>query len=236
MNSKWFAVAALAAVLLSSSVATADIGRTSRGANAIFPGTFDLGVDFAVLYSSTTIPTKDRDGNEVGSVNTSDLSLLPTLNARYFVLKNLGVGLAGTYFIESTSTTIEADDQDTVETGSTNSGFVVLGQGKYFLRLGNSFFFAPGLGAGALFGTQEVDDPSGGSGAKIERSISGFAGKLDLGFVFYGGQQLNLRAGVDLLFRSGTVNPTADEEEAGIEGQDFTRVDATDSMGLGYSF
>jgi hypothetical protein len=164
------------------------------------------------------------------------LSLLPTLNARYFVIKNLGVGLGATYLVESNSTTIESDGADTVETGNSNQGFLILAHAKYYLRLGNSFFFAPGVAGGALFGTQETDDPSGGSGAKIERSITGFAGKLDLGFVFYAGAQFNLRAGVDLLYRSGTVNPTADEEEAEIEGQDFTVIDATAAIGLGYSF
>lgn len=237
MHSKWTtaAIAALTLVLLAST-ANADIGRTGRGANAINPGTFDLGADFALLYRSTTIPVKDGDGEEVGSINNTQLSLLPTLNARYFVIKNLGVGLAGTYFIDSTTNTVENDNADTVETGASNSGFLVMAQAKYFLRLGNSFFFAPGLAGGALFGVQETDDPTGGDGAKIERSIGGFAGKLDLGFVFYAGAQLNLRAGVDLLFRSGTVNPTTEEEEAGAEGQDFTTIDATVSMGMGYSF
>lgn len=236
MNPKMLAICALASILSLASSVSADVGRTGRGHNAINPGTFDLGVDGALLYRSTTVPILDGDDAEIGSVNTTQLSLLPSLNARYFPIRNLGVGVAGTYFVDSNSNTTERDGADTVETGSSNSGFLIMGQAKYFLRLGNSFFFAPGVAGGALFGTQETDDPSGAAGAKLERSISGFAGKLDLGFVFYAGQQLNLRAGVELLYRNGTVNPTADEETAGVKGQDFSTIDATVSMGMGYTF
>jgi len=113
-------------------------------------------------------------------------------------------------------------------TRSRDLGFLGFATANYHLRLGNSFFFRPGLGAGWFQATRQV--PAAASGTKIESSLSGPAGKLDLGFVYYASGNFNLWAGVDFVGRTGN------EKAADGTKTRFTDLDAGFSVGLGYSF
>jgi len=100
---------------------------------------------------------------------------------------------------------------------------------NYNVRLGNSLFFRPGVGAGYFFGTRER--PGATLGTKIESTISGPAALLDLTLQYFASPNFSMRAGPVLVMRFGSEAP-----DAGGDAQSYTQIDAGFTAGLAYSF
>ena len=211
------------AFLLLPSMAAAQAGG-SRGYQFVKKGAFDLSFDNALTFKSVTNTVGETD------VSTSTFDFLIGVTPKYFLIKNYYVGLNLNFAFATASTSFGNDSS--LDQSSSDVGFVGFLETGYYLRLGNSFFLAPKVGAGYYLGTRErpVD---GNPDLKAETSLGAIAGKVGLDAVFYAGSQWNLRAGVSFIFRSGNEKPKDDSDSDGI---DFTLLDAFYSVGMGYTF
>ena len=229
------AVVAAGLVLSLCAVASADtVGRNYSGYQKISKGVFDLGIESLVLFSSTSTPILDANDAEIGTNSVSNLSTTVGVTPRYFLADNFGLGLNVNFFLNQASATTEIDGQDPAEASNSDSGVIGYAMANYYLRLGNSFFFKPGLGVGGFAGTRSVPDPEDAA-KTIQSSLAGFAARLDLGFVFYAGRSFNLKAGPDIIFKSGSETPQAQGDEE-VTALGFTTIEAGFNIGLGYSF
>ncbi len=226
---------AVAVVALWCATASADtVGGNFSGFQKIDKGVFDLGGETLLLFSSTSTPILDADDAEIGEASVSNLSTTIGVTPRYFLADNFALGLNVNFFLNSASNTTALNDKDPVETSSKDSGVLGYAMANYYLRLGNSFFFKPGAGVGGFFGSRSIPDPT--DDAKIIQSgLSGFAARLDLGFVFYAGRSFNLKAGPDLIFKAGSETPAAEGDEE-VKPKSFTTLEAAFTIGMGYSF
>jgi len=165
------------------------------------------------------------------------------LTPRYFVVNNVSLSLNLDFFYRKDSSKAETKDPATgattdAEETATDSGFIGFGMVHYYMRLGNSMFFKPGIGGGGFVGTRRRPTP-GTPGQETKTSLSGGAGRLDIGFAFYTSEHFNLKAGVDVIMRFGSEKPeegatTATGAEP--ESQSFTSADAGFNVGFAYSF
>ena len=179
-------------------------------------GVWDLGfLDSLVLLRYYN--ASDRESS------TMYMGFLGGFTPRYFLMKNMPLGLSLNYYYQRQWTR-----EGQISVDSTDSGFLGLVLINYYVRLGHSFFWKPGLGLGGFYGTHSV--PTDDEGHVMQSSSYGGAVRFELGFVFYAGKHMNLRAGPDVLMKFGTDQP------AGDEGRSFLSFDAGLSVGLGYSF
>ena len=236
MSIRLSAALGVAALLFSGAAAAAPVSSSWRGYTSIDKGVFDLGFENMLLFRSTSTPIKGAQGVEDGERSASEFAYQGGLSGRYFVIRNLAVGASANFFLRSrTDTTDQPGPSDEpVEVTSKDSGFIGFAMSHYYIRLGNSFFITPGLGGGYFSGTRET--PVAGTANQVaETTISGPAGRADLGAVFYAGPQFNLKAGLTFVARFGQESF---EETAGSapDPVDFTSIDGAFNIGLGYTF
>lgn len=211
------------------------VGGNYRGFSAVHKGVKEIGVDslFLLRVNSTPLPAPpDTTATETNVVFVGGLT------PRYFVANNLSLALNLDYFYRQDETKVETKLSD----GSTDSqadtfsdsGFLGVAMVHYYVRLGNSMFFKPGIGGGGFVGTRSRP-VEGQPGQTSNTSLSGAAGRADLGFAFYTSQNFNLKAGLDAIVRIGSEKP---EEDANgqAESQSFTTIDAGFNVGFAYSF
>lgn len=188
-------------------------------------GVFQLGFDNFLLFRSDTASAPGSDD----STTTSDLIWTGGLTPRYFIIKNLSLGAQLNFFTESSKTTTTIGSAET-EVETSDSGFLGVLMANYYVHVAGGMFFKPGIGGGYLTGTRSIPDPTDPA-KKIESSVSGFVGKLDLGVSYFATQRFSLRAGPEVLIRVGKETDADDNE-----GPSFTRIDATFAVGVGYIF
>jgi hypothetical protein len=194
-------------------------------------GTFEIGIDNLLLMRNQSL-TPDPDNQPDDSTSSFNLTYIGGLTPRYFVIDNLGIGLDLDLLMENRSTTTKVSGTETT-VKSSDVGFLGLLKANYYLRLAQSFFFMPGLGAGWAFGTRSVP-VEGTVDQKRESSIGGFAAKLELGFCYYAGEHVNLKAGPNMLLRLSKEKPkdsSVDKAEPS-----STTIDAGFFVGLAYTF
>jgi len=221
--------------------ASADtVGKNYSGFSAVGKGVKEIGLDNIFLLRYNSVPLADAPDT---TVSTMDLAYAGGLTPRYFVTNNIALALNLDYFYRKNSETVEAPDPttgDLAETTETSSdqgflGFVML---NYYMRLGNSMFFKPGIGGGGFVGTRRRPT-EGQPGQETKTNLTGGAGRLDLGFAFYTSKSFNIKAGLDVIARVGSekaeenVDLSSGEEP---ESQSFTTVDAGFNVGFAYSF
>lgn len=225
-------VAILAALII------AGVGAEASAQYAVTPGTdgyervtrgvFDLGTEHLLLvhFLSSSEPAASDAGLSTESMYVAYMGgLVP----RYFLLDNFAIGMSLNIFYQSNTITISGGGHDQTIT-SDDLGFIGFLMANYYIRLGYSLFFKPGIGVGGFYASREAPLDTLGSGVELESDIYGFAGRVDLGLVYYAGQHFNLRAGIDILIRAGY------ESAPNGEGDSFYSVDAAFGAGLGYSF
>lgn len=188
-------------------------------------GVFQLGFDNFLLYRSNTTSPPDSDDSQ----NESSIIWTGGITPRYFVIKNLAVSAQLNFFTESFKTVTTTGSTET-ETETSDSGFLGVLMVNYYVHVAGGMFFKPGIGGGYLTGTRSIPDPTDAA-KKIESSISGAVGKLDLGVTYFATQRFSLRAGPEVLMRFGSETLEDDSE-----GPSFTRIDATFGVGFGYLF
>lgn len=215
----------LLCVLLGASAAhSRSVGGNHRGWTKVSKGVFELGVDNLLLFRQSSV-----DVSDTVTQTTTDLSYTGGLTPRYFVMDNLSLALNVNFFLRS-NTEEEDDNGDVTESTSDDSGVIGFLMVNYYVRLGSSFFFKPGLGIGGFAGTRETPTP-GTTDQKTESDLAGIAGRLDLGFAFYASEHFNLKAGIDVVYRSGEETPAEADE-----GNPFSTIDAGFNVGAAYSF
>ncbi len=230
-------VCAVALALAPATVSAAGVGKSWAGYTFIKKGVIDIGLENLLLYRTTITPIAGTGGAEDGETVATDVAYTGALTGRYFVIKNLAVGLSAGFFLRSASveTDLPGAGDEPTEQKNSDTGFIGFATGHYYVPLGNSFFLTPGLGAGYFTGTRET--PVVGSNTqKDESTVSGIAGRFDLGAVFYAGPQFNLKAGLNVVGRFGSQTFEAPAGGAEPDPVDFTTIDAGFNIGLGYSF
>jgi len=224
----------LASLVLCTSMEAFAASATGNysGITKVRKGVFDLGMDSLLILRSTSTPT-EVDGEEVGSTSQLGLSFAGGPALRYFVIDNLSVGADLHFLYIKNSSSVEDQSGNTSDFGSSDSAFLGFLTGHYFVRLGSGLFFKPGLGVGGFYGSRSIPDPLD-SARSLNGSLSGGAGKADLGFAFYANSHFNLRAGLNLVYYLGSVSSDS-AQGTSIEGS-FSTMEAGFSVGLGYSF
>jgi hypothetical protein len=214
-----------AAVLALNASAGKVVYSGTHGYERISKGVFDLGLDNILLvsYISTTQPPATT-GDTPSKFSSLSATYIGGLTPRFFLVDNFALGLSLNLFYGKNKVTDAAGDEDS----SSDLGFIGFVMLNYNLRLGHSLFFKPGVGIGAFYGKRQypTEDPA----YKRESSLYGGAGRIDLGFVFYAGPHVNLRAGPDIIIRVGKEDPPDGEAES------FMSVDAGFTIGIGASF
>jgi len=223
------AVVAMSVFILCAAIAAPAEARRgvysgTSGYEALGKGLVDISFDNTLLFRYLSLP---GEGDNAVSTTFQRISFLGGITPKFFVITNLSVGLSINYFYEANKTTVEQGGTEST-TESDDSGFMGFAMANYHIRLGNSLFFKPGAGAGYFMGKRTM--PTSTEGLKLENDLSGLAGRVDLGFVYYASANFNLRAGLDVIIKMGTETDKDDNE------QDFTAIDAGVSAGLGYSF
>jgi hypothetical protein len=222
------AAAALGLAAAPAAASAEAVGSNYQGFSRVQRGVFELGFENLLLLRQNSV-----DLSETTTRNDLDVVYTVGLTPRYFVIDNLALGINVNYFLRKleVETETEANGQKSSETQTTDdAGFIGFVMANYYMRLGNSFFFKPGVGAGGFTGTRERPGDPANPSVKLETSLTGVAGKLDLGFAFYASRSFNLKAGVDVVFRSGQEKP----EEG--DARDFTSLDAGFNVGAAYVF
>lgn len=225
--------AVLLGLMMGATMAHArSVGGNHQGWTKIRKGVFELGVENLLLYRSNKVEVSDTI-----TETTTDLSYTVGLTPRYFVMDNLAVGVNVNYFLRSNTNEVD-NDGTTSEATADDSGIIGFLMANYYIRLGSSFFFKPGLGVGGFVGTRQTP-VVGSTTLKEESDLSGIAARGDLGFAFYAGEHFNLKAGIDVIFRSGELKPKEDDMAMPMtdtEGQPFSTVEAGFNVGAAYSF
>lgn len=214
---------ALLALVWTGTAQARTVSGTYRG--KIKKGVFQLGFDNFLLFRSDTTSPPDSDD----STAVSNLIWTGGITPRYFVINNLAVSAQLNFFIESQKTVTTIGSTET-ETETSDSGFLGIVMAHYYVHTTGGMFFKPGIGGGYLSATRSIPDPTDAA-KKIESSISGIVGKLDLGLEYFATRQFSLRAGPEVLLRLGSETFEDDSE-----GPTSTRIDATFAVGFGYVF
>jgi hypothetical protein len=219
-------LAVLPAVLVtlgsSSAWARGTVRSGTSGYERIGRGVIDLGLD-------NTLLSRYSKDDQTSSLN---LAYFGGITGRYFLADNLGLGLSVNGFYQQDNTSSEGAGAagGALETTASDRGIITFAMVDYYLRLGHSFFLKPGLGGGFFYGWRTL--PTTQQGVKLEHTLVGGAGRLNLGVVYYAGAHLNLKAGADVILRVGNERAA----ETGGEDLRFTSVEAGFGVGVGYSF
>ncbi len=208
------------ALVVASTVSHADTltpkGIDTRGViTHISKGVFELGIDSTLIFQSRS----DEDAGGITTTSTQ-LTVVAALTPRYFIIDNLSASLSLGFLATSGSV-------DTVSTSET--GGVFLAAADYYLRLGGGLFIKPGLGVGGFITNTSVDI---GAGLSQDESGSGFAGRAQLGLVYYASSRFNVKAGLDflMLFGSSTTEDGTDTSRS------FQQFSLGWNVGFGYTF
>ncbi len=197
----------------------------TAGFERIQKGAVEIGVENMILihYNSTPhVAVPDATKKTLYATYTGGLAF------RYFIMNNLTLGASvNVLFTKSGQSLVVGDHTDTEE--SRDIGVIAFLTTNYYVRLGNSLFFKPGIGVGGFYAGRLTPDPEE-PGQGFNSTVSGGAGKLDLGFVFYASRNFNLKAGVDIVFKGGT------ESAPGYDSVSFFTTNAAVNVGLGYAF
>lgn len=217
---------ALLVVLVTATTANAAAIRSgTSGYGQINKGVFELGLDGTLLVnydSGEMAPGSDDTRSQLSAIFTGGVT------PRYFVAKNLSLGLNLDLFLAKNTETTEIAGV-TNESTSTDYGLLAVAMAHYYVRLGFGMFFKPGIGGGGFWGKRERP-VEGTNNQKISTTLSGGAARIDLGMVYFAGQHFNLKAGPDVLIRFGSEKP----EEG--DSTSFTSVDVGFNVGFGYTF
>jgi len=229
-----FALLALG-VSTTAPAAAETVGSNYSGFSGVRKGVKEIGIDslFLLRFNSTPLPAPpDTTASEMNIVFVGGLT------PRYFVANNLSLALNLDYFYRQDETKVEtklADGSTDSQTDTfSDSGFLGVAMVHYYVRLGNSMFFKPGIGGGGFVGTRSRP-VEGQPGQTSNTNLSGVAGRADLGFAFYTSENFNLKAGLDAIVRLGSEKPE-DDANGEAESQSFTTVDAGFNVGVAYSF
>jgi hypothetical protein len=224
----FFAVTALPAA------ARADI--LQPGANSVGSITrIGRGVKELSLESQVVVGFRsDAKKGSLPEASTTNLALLGGAVFRYFVADNVMLGLhAGGFFRDAKT---KAGDS---ESDARELGFLGTLSAAYYASLGGGMFITPLVGAGGFVGSSTATTPGvgGADDLKTEASISGFAARGGLGFVFYPSTRFNLFARPEAVAYFGSSKP----KDTGDSGDDaksrgFTRIDGGFTCGLSYVF
>lgn len=241
-HGRWAATLAVLVGVLGASEARADsVGGNYRGFTSVQKGVKEIGLDNIFLLRYNSVPLTDAPDT---TVSTMDLAYVGGLTPRYFVTDNIALALNLDLFYRSNSETVEIKDPNTGEvtedsSSSSDLGFMGFVLVNYYMRLGNSMFFKPGIGGGGFVGSRNRPTVGGQPGQETKTSLTGGAGRLDLGFAFYTSSNFNIKAGLDFIARFGSEKPeegvtlpSGEEPEA----QSFSTVDAGFNVGFAYSF
>ena len=231
---------ALAVLTLSPFAGADTVGKNQRGFTAVGKGVKEIGFDNLFLVRYHSAPLTEAPDTTVSNTN---IAYVGGLTPRYFVTNNLALALNLDYFYRSDTTKSESEDATTgdpvtTEETATDQGFIGFLMANYYMRLGSGMFFKPGIGGGGFVGSRRRPTP-GQVGQETKTSLTGGAGRLDLGFAFYASENINLKAGIDAIMRFGTEKPEDDATATGgqeAESQSFTTVDAGFNIGIAYSF
>ncbi len=207
---------ALTFAIASPADARRSIGSGTSGYEKINKGVVDLGF-LDSLFLLRYLNDSSRQSSSMV------VAFIGGFTPRYFLMDNLALHLSLNLLAQKEvsvegNTTIDASDL----------GFLGLFGVNYYVRLGHSFFWKPGISGGGFVGSRDV--PGTDPGTVIESSLYGGAVRVDLGFVVYVSKYVNLRAGPDLLMRFGVDQPAEGE------GSSFVELDAGLGVGFGYSF
>jgi hypothetical protein len=192
------------------------VGSPSGAYTQINQGTVDLGFFDSLLLLRHYKSTADDS-------STLYFAMLGGFSPRYFVIDNLAIGLNLNLFYQQQWT-----HEGNLEVSAKDTGFIGHVTAHYFVGVGSSFFWKPGIGGGGFFGKHTI--PVDGSGLLAQSNTYGGSLRLDLGFAYWVGKNFNLRAGPELLLRFGVDQPVD------AEGRSFVSFDAGLSVGFGYSF
>ena len=222
-------VAAALTTLAADASAQYDVSPGTDGYERITRGVFDLGFENLLLVHFLSSNEPAASSTDV-STSSTYVAYMGGLVPRIFILDNLTLGLSLNIFYQSN--TLEITSSDGTETiDSADLGFIGFLMANYYIRLGYSLFFKPGVGVGGFYASRETPyDEATTDDLEIETALYGFAGRVDLGLIYYAGAHFNLRAGIDVVIRYG-----AEETHAGTSDS-FYSVDAAFGAGLGYSF
>ncbi|MCA9562157.1 MAG: hypothetical protein KC561_01650, partial [Myxococcales bacterium] len=123
-----------------------------------------------------------------------------------------------------------------VTTEATDVGVLIQATVDYYVPLANNFFLKPGIGAGYFVGTRSRDL----EGDLVqETKLSGFAGVLEVGLVYYLGEDWSLRGGANLILRTVTETSSEDQDAATADETNdpfVLTLDAGFNLGIGYAF
>lgn len=187
-------------------------GGGSDAIDSIGKGVKELGVEsmFVLGY------------DKVGDVSAMRASLVGTAAFRYFVARNISLGLnAGLLYKRAGAGDASASDV---------AGLGLL-TAAYTARLGGGMFFRPSLGAGGFFGSRTAKVTVGSKTTTAHASLAGGNVRAGIGLVFYASPKFNLLAGPEALVSFGSVKP-----EGADKGDSFLAVDGGFNVGLSYVF
>lgn len=209
-------VVAIALAVSTPADARRSIGSGTSGYEQINKGVVDLGF-FDSLFLLRYLNDSSRQSSSMV------VAFIGGFTPRYFVIDNLAIGLSFNLMAQKEWVVAGSDQID-----SSDLGFLGLVTANYYIRLGHSAFWKPGIGGGGFVGSRDI--PGVDPGTEIESSLYGGAVRIDLGFAVYLSKFVNLRAGPDLLMRFGVDQPVD------AEGSSFVELDAGLAVGFGYSF
>ncbi len=218
---RWMTLAAVVAALIGLTTSPAhakkrSVGSPSGAYTQINKGTVDLGFfDSLLLLRHYKSAANDS--------STLYFAMLGGFSPRYFISNNLAIGLNLNLFYQQQWT-----HEGELEVNAKDTGFIGHVTVHYFVGVGSSFFWKPGIGGGGFFGKHTI--PLDGAGLLAQSNTYGGSVRVDLGFAYWVGKNFNLRAGPELLLRFGVDQP------ADSEGRSFASIDAGLSVGFGYSF
>ena len=136
---------------------------------------------------------------------------------RYFILDNLGVGVAGAAFFKTAGN--DADD----------TGFIIQATGGYYLSLSDQLYLAPSLGLGVTFGSRQR--PGGMAGVILEQDILGFTASFGMPLILFTTGPFSVRAGPEIIATFGSAEDAMTGDSNG-----FTTIDGGFKVGVGFNF
>jgi hypothetical protein len=189
MKPTWIGSVVVAALLIAPSSATADTlvpdPPDTSGIRRIGKGIKEIGGESLLVL----------DYSKAGEASSFRLSTVTGLSFRYFVVDNLNLALNASYFFKGDGTI------------SQQGGVVTLGA-NYLFNITKGLFFNAGLAAGGFFGKESLKDAPKDA---PKPSLSGGAGRLGLGLVFYASPKFALFARPEavLYFGKTTLGSTS---------------------------
>ena len=175
----------------------------TNGIRAIGKGIKELGAESLLVLNYS----KEGSASAIRTTNITGLSF------RYFIIKNLNLELAASYFYKG----INADAQQ--------GGLVTLG-GNYLINIGKGLFLNPGLAGGGFFGKQPIKGAPKGTPSL---TMVGGAARAGFGLVFYASPKFSLFARPEAVLYLGKVGQ-------GSTSSSLLNVDGGFNVGMNYVF